>query len=249
MELTCFECGTQIAAPELSGLGDAFISHARSEHDWPYPEMGIRNYAEATQRLTGGSERLDNAEPPEIHPVSDDRLEDWRRFFDHDAFVGTPEWAACYCLAPHPARHPVDDDPPHWTESRGTMTGLLSSRDAFGYLAYVSGSVAGWVNASKRSQYSGRYRPDDGLDPDRVIGVTCFVIAPPYRRHGIAAELLDRVIADAPDRGASWVEGYPHNDAGSSDAHNYRGPSTLFDRFGFTKVEVRERDTIVRRAV
>jgi len=52
-----FRRGQTIAAPELSRLGDAYVAHAREVHDWPYPEQAIRNYAEATQRLTGGSER------------------------------------------------------------------------------------------------------------------------------------------------------------------------------------------------
>lgn len=229
-------------------LGDAYVAHARGVHDWPYPDQAIRNYAEATQRLTGGSERLRAIEEPEIHPVTDDRLEDWRSFFDHDAFVSFPQWAACYCLAPHPSR-PPDDDPPHWSESREAMSGMLTTGGAYGYLAYVSGRVAGWVNASKRSRYSRGFQPDDGLDPDSVIGVTCFVIAPPYRRHGVSGELLARVIADAPGRGVRWIEGFPFNDAGDDDAHNFRGPRSLFDRYDFEEIAVRERDTIVRRAV
>jgi len=248
MQFTCFECGQTVTAPKLSMLGDAYVAHAREVHDWPYPDQAIRNYAEATQRLTGGSERLPAIEEPEIHPVTDDRVDDWRRFFDHDAFVGVPEWAACYCLTPHPSR-PPDDDPPHWTENRETMTGLLTAGGAYGYLAYVSGRVAGWVNASKRSNYSRPFQPDDGLDPDEVIGVTCFVIASPYRRHGISARLLARVIADAPGRGARWVEGYPFNSATDNDAHNFRGPRSLYDRNQFDEIEIRERDTIVRRAV
>jgi hypothetical protein len=37
--------------------------------------------------------------------------------------------------------------------------------------------------------------------------------------------LLDRVIADAADRGAQWIEGYPHN-VPDGDAGHFRGPST-----------------------
>jgi len=115
-------------------LGDAYVAHAREVHDWPYPEQAIRNYAEATQRLTGGSERPPAIEDFEIHSVTDDRIDDWRSFFDHDAFVGVPKWAACYCLAPHPSC-PPDNDPPHWTQDRETMTGLLTAGGAYGYLA------------------------------------------------------------------------------------------------------------------
>jgi GNAT superfamily N-acetyltransferase len=93
------------------------------------------------------------------------------------------------------------------------MIERLGTGGTYGYLAYVDGTPAGWVNASPRPDY-GLYQlvdPDEP-DPTAVIGVSCFIIAPPYRRHGIAATLLDGVIADAADRGARWIEGYPYND-------------------------------------
>ena len=36
-----------------------------------------------------------------VQPVTEDRVRDWLRFFDHDAFAGNPDWASCYCLEPH----------------------------------------------------------------------------------------------------------------------------------------------------
>ena len=254
MELTCFECGTSITGPDLKGLGDAFLAHARSQHDWPYPDQGIRNYAEATQRLTGGSERLPSIGEVTIHPVTEDRLDDWLAFFDHDAFVGKPEWASCYCLEPH--RHPsegaeIAEEEPSWRDTRGAMTELLRDGEAFGYLAYTDGKAAGWVNASMRSGYADYFRLVDpsGPDAEDVIGITCFVIAPPYRRHGMAAALLDRVIADAPGRGASWVEAYPFNEPEQTDAGNFRGPRSMYEERDFEPVEVRGRDTVMRRRV
>jgi GNAT superfamily N-acetyltransferase len=65
------------------------------------------------------------------------------------------------------------------------------------------------------------------------------VIAPPYRGHGIAAQLLDRVIEDAPSRGVRWVEAYP------GGAH--RGPRAMFDARGFEVFEERAVDTVMRR--
>jgi GNAT superfamily N-acetyltransferase len=75
------------------------------------------------------------------------------------------------------------------------------------------------------------------------------VIAPPFRRHGIAAALLDRVIADASARGASWIEGYPHNAPEAGDAGHFRGPRSMYDARGFVPIAVREHDTVVRRPV
>ena len=87
----------------------------------------------------------------------------------------------------------------------------------------------------------------DGLEPSTVIGVSCFVVAPPFRRHGIASARLDRVFADAVGRGASRIEGHPHNRPDKSDAGHFRGPRSLYEARGFQPVEAREHDTVMRR--
>jgi GNAT superfamily N-acetyltransferase len=251
MHLECFECGATVEGADPSDLGVRFLAHARDDHEWPYPDQGIRNYAEATQRLTGPSERLAELGELTIHPVTEERLGDWAAFFDHDAFVGKPEWAGCYCLEPHVAVEgtPEDADVPHWRDNREAMLQRLRGGSSFGYLAYVDGRPAGWVNASSRSEYT--LHPGAQGDPpgSQVIGISCFVIAPPYRRHGVAAALLDRVLADAPARGAGWVEAYPFTEDGEGDPSSFRGPRSMYDARGFEPVRVRARDTVVRRAV
>jgi len=249
MKVKCFACGIVIEAND--DVGDAFVAHGRESHIWSYPEASIRNYAgnyaDATERLTGATERLSEIGNITVRPVTEDRVEDWLRFFDHVAFAGNPDWASCYCLEPHvPA--PPEQPERAWRETRATMVNRLRSGTTFGYLAYVDGRPAGWVNASLRSDY-GLYRlvNPDGPEPTSVIGVSCFVIAPPYRRHGIAAALLDRVIADASGRGASWIEGYPHNQPEQNDAGHFRGPRSMYDARGFEPIELREHDTVVRR--
>lgn len=251
MELDCFECGATVQATDLSELGDRFLDHARSRHDWPYPDQAIRNYAEATQRLTGPSERRPELGALTIHPVSEDRLEDWTTFFDHEAFVGKPEWAGCYCLEPHVARQDATEAPdvPHWRDNREAMRQRLRGGSSSGYLAYVDGHPAGWVNASLRSEYTLHPGTDEDPPGAAVVGISCFIIAPPYRRHGIAAALLDRVVADAPGRGAGWVEAYPFIDDDGDEAGNFRGPRSMYDDRGFVHVRTRTRDTVVRRRV
>jgi GNAT superfamily N-acetyltransferase len=248
MWMECFAGDMRIEGDDAETIADRFVAHASESHDWPYPEEAIRNYArnyaEAGVRLTGSTERLSEIGDATVCPVSEDRIDDWLRFFDHDAFAGNPDWASCYCLEPHV---PAKDERP-WREVRTAMVERLRNGGTFGYLAYVDGRPAGWVNASPRSDY-GLYRLDpDGPDPASVIGVSCFIIAPPYRRHGIGAMLLDRVIADAADRGAQWIEGYPHN-VPDGDAGHFRGPRHLYDARGFEPVEQREHDTVMRRPV
>lgn len=251
MAFECFECGAEIAAPD-DELGEVFLAHARAEHDWPEPDQAIINYAEATLRLNGPTERLDEIGEVVIHPVTPERLDDWTEFFDHRAYAGNPACAGCYCFEPHAVdpEVPLEDYWPHWSVFRNGMRELIGEGEAEGYLAYVDGVAAGWVNASFRSTYA-LYRlvDPDGPPASDVIGVSCFIIAPPYRRHGIAGALLDRVLEDAAERGASWVEAYPKSSPAETDTAQFRGPRALFDARGFEEVEQMESYAVLRRPV
>ncbi len=252
--LRCDECSALVAGSDLEAFSDAYLAHARSQHpDWPFPDMAIRNYAEATQRLTGSTERLDTLASVTIHPVSASRIPDWLAFFDRDAFAGNPVDAVCYCSGPHLfafGQEAGGELLRPWRQNRELMIGLLESGRVFGYLAYVGDRPAGWVNASKRADCS-MYLIGDSADPaDRdVISLPCFGIAPPYRGHGLVGRLLERVLSDAASRGMTWVEAYPFNDQENVDEDNWRGPRSLFDAHQFKLMERRERYSVMRRRV
>lgn len=251
MKVKCFACDALVEATDSNAVVDAFVAHGREKHTWSYPEEAIRNYArnyvDAAERLTGSTERLPEIGDITVHPVTEDRIDDWLRFFDHDAFAGNPDWASCYCLEPHVPATPEEPELA-WRARRAAVAQRFRAGTTFGYLAYVGGRPAGWVNASLRSEY-GQFRlvDPDGPGPRSVIGIACFVIAPPFRRHGVAAALLDRVIADANTRGASWVEAYPHSEPEANDAGHFRGPRSMYEARGFQSVEVREHFTVMRR--
>jgi GNAT superfamily N-acetyltransferase len=253
MQIRCFECDAPIEAASADLVVDAFVAHAREQHTWSYPEEALRNYArnfaEAIERQTGSTERLPEIGAVVVHPVTEDRIDDWLRFFDHEAFADNPDWGSCYCLEPH---QPTGPEQPEraWRDTRWMMVNRLRGGASFGYLAYVDGRTAGWVNSSMRSDY-GLYANVDpeGPAPRSVIGVSCFVIAPPFRGHRVASALLDRVIADAAARGAAWIEGYPHNEPQANDAAHYRGPRSMYEARSFVPVEVQQRFTVMRRPV
>jgi len=253
MHARCFGCGTSIEGDDVDAIVEGFLAHGRAKHTWSAPEAALRNYArnyaEATERLTGSTERLAEIGDVVVQPVTENRIDDWLQLFDCEGFAGNPDWASCYCLEPHVPASPELPERP-WRETRATMIERLRHGTTFGYLAYVEGRPAGWVNASLRSEYGlfGRVDPA-GPAPQSVVGVSCFVIAPPYRRHRVASALLDRVIADASGRGASHVEAYPHNDPEANDAGHFRGARSMYDARGFESVDVRERYTVMRRAV
>ncbi len=137
-----------------------------------------------------------------------------------------------------------------WRDSRCAVADRLRDGTTFGYLASVDGRPVGWVNASYRSDY-GLYAQVDpgGPEPRSVIGVSCFVVAPPFRHHGVAAALLDRVIADGRGRSALWIEAYPHDQPEGNDAGHFRGPRSMFATRGFQVVETRGNFTVMRRGV
>ena len=257
----CEGCAARIEGGDRVGFQDAFLRHVRGDHpDWPYPDMAIRNYADATQRLAPVAPRLEKIGSVEVHPVTADRLDDWLSFFDREGFAGNPAWASCYCTEPHTL---VRGTPPEeaefepWEEKRAKAVRLLADGRCFGYLAYVDGQPAAWVNASRRSEYA-RYRlgadqadvePDGPLD-DSVIGVSCFLVAPPYRGHGLPEALLERVMADAPGRGADWVEAYPPSDEQDEGPSGFLGRRALYEGHGFTPVRPEGgRQTVLRRRV
>jgi GNAT superfamily N-acetyltransferase len=249
MNLTCFGCDTEISADTVAALVDAFETHADNDHDWTYDKQSIRNYAqnvgEAAIRLTGPTKRFENIGPIDVQPVTSDRIDDWLQLFDHDGFADNPEWASCYCLEPHGG---AELDEPLWTDSRSIMADRLKHKTTEGYLAYVDGTTAGWVNASKRSDTSKYAGVDpDGPHGDVVVSVSCFVIAPPYRRHGVAESLLDTVIEDAANRGAQWVEAYPKADIADGDAENFKGTMSMYTSRGFETIESHDRYVVVRK--
>ncbi|HEU4318473.1 MAG TPA: GNAT family N-acetyltransferase [Acidimicrobiia bacterium] len=248
MRIDCFGCDAEIEADDVDAVVDRFLTHGRESHDWSYPEQALRNYAlnwaEAIGRLHGELDRRDRIGEVVIRPVDDANIADWLGFFDHEAFTDNPDWASCYCLEPHVPPTPELPER-YWRDSRAMMVERFESGQTFGYLAEVDDKAAGWVNASRRSDYAA-YRRDTPED-ESVIGIACFVVAPPFRSHGIAGLLLDRVISDAPGRGASSIEAYPISDPErAEESHYFRGPKAMYESRGFDEVELRKHISVMR---
>ncbi len=176
----------------------------------------------------------------EILPLTPAYCEEYLHFFDV-----TPHWEKerdyrCYCVCWAAARQD-GEDLGTGEARRAAAERYVRSGAIRGYLARQDGRVVGWCHANDRAACAVSRSGEQYLKPlveaendpaRKVLSVLCFVVAPEFRRRGIAGALLDRVCEDAAKGGYDCVEGYPCKEF-TSAADNYTGPLRLFLDRGF----------------
>ena len=169
--------------------------------------------------------------PFSIHPLSADRLPEWLRFFDHDAFADNPRWQSCYCHFLHadPAEKPWEQRTGE--ENRRAVIPLIERRELHGFLAYAGDKVIGWCHAAPSAHIPALHDEPGAMDGD-VGSVVCFVVAKPWRRRGVAHALLDAACADLKAQGMGIVQAYPQREPKSEGAM-HMGPLQLYLDRGF----------------
>jgi GNAT superfamily N-acetyltransferase len=186
------------------------------------------------------------------------RRADFLRFFDHErgpAFADNPAWAKCYCHYYH-----VPEELP-WEslaaeQNRTAMAARIDAGEMEGFLAYAGDDVVGWLNAQPRHKLPhacarlGVATPPPDLPAHEAAMIVCFVIAPGWRRRGVARALLDAALASFAARGIRVVDAYPFKaGADAKPTAHYHGPPALFRAAGFAAV-AEERDfTVMRKAL
>ena len=193
--------------------------------------------------------RLEAIGEVEVCDVTPATLADYQTFFDHDAFRDYPSWQACYCSEP---RHVSTDDEPTRTaaENRRDVSESISRGQVTALLAYVDGKPVGWCNYGATTSFGGVLQRF-GLEPAEYGGVgsiACFVIASPYRGHGVATRLLTTAMERMRDRGVRVAEAYPAKEIDSPQS-NFRGPLSMYLKAGFQPYRETERYVIVRKAL
>ncbi len=129
---------------------------------------------------------------------------------------------------------------------------IVAAGDPPGVLAYVGGEPAGWCAVAPRQVYrrletSRLLQP---VDERPVWSVVCFFVARPFRRRGLSVRLLREAARYAASRGATMVEGYPHDRAGkTADAFVWNGLAAAFERAGFVEVARRSPTRPIMRRV
>ena len=183
-----------------------------------------------------------------VHDVTPDRVADYQSFFDHDAFRDYPAWQSCYCMETH--RTQTDEE---WAvrtaqDNRRDMTKGIQAGDVTALLAYADGKPVGWCNYGESTRLNGvMHRFGLNVADQQGVGsLACFVIAAPYRGHGVATKLLDAALERLRARGVKVAEAYPVKDLKSAQS-NYRGPLSMYLAAGFEAYRETGRHLIVRK--
>lgn len=194
-----------------------------------------------------------------IERLTPARVGDYLSFFDHErgpAFADNPEWARCYC-------HYYQVAPAiHWPSldgnaNRAAMRERIACGEMEGFLAYVDQEVVGWVNAQpyhKLRHACARLRipaPMLPVPPHDAAAIVCFVVAPGWRRQGVAHSLLHGALDDLFARGVRVVDAFPWNTGldETAPADHYHGTLSMFVAAGFAAIAEHEAMTVVRRSV
>jgi GNAT superfamily N-acetyltransferase len=230
--MTCV-CQAVITAQDTEALIAPVKEHFDVEHpDYLVTTANVRNTLESEDRATGPLERLEDTGPVDIVPITPERAEDVGRFFDVDAFPDNPWWGACYCMFyPLGGRQNENWGEEAWQDNRRDQLARIQGGRTTGVLAYADGKVVGWCNATARSEFPSLATGDD----QGVASVVCFVVSPPYRRHGVATAVLDNVVSTFGEQGFDRLEAYPVKDA-TDQRKAFHGTVDLFANSGFKMV-------------
>ncbi len=195
--------------------------------------------------------RLPEIGEVEVRDVTPERVADYLDFFDHRAFRDFPAWQSCYCMETH--RDHTDEE---WSartgvDNRADMQAMIGDGRVTALLAYVDGKPVGWCNYGETTRLSGVMMKLklDAAEHSGVGSIACFVIAAPYRGHGVATELLDAAIERLKARGLRAVEAYPRREEDSSAQAHYRGSLRMYERAGFEPYRETERYLVMRRSL
>ena len=184
------------------------------------------------------------------------RRDDFLGFFDHErgpAFADNPGWAKCYCHfyhVPKAIRWPSLDA----AANRAAMTARIEASEMEGFLAYAGGEVVGWMNAQPYAKLPhcaarmGITPPPLPVPPHEAAAIVCFVIAPRWRRRGVARALLEGALASFAARGLRIVDAFPFKAGGSTaPVDHYHGPPSLFREAGFGVLAEHADVTVMRK--
>lgn len=184
----------------------------------------------------------------EIRRLSPDLMQDFLSFFDGEAFADNPKWGFCFCQFLYVDHAKVNWNARTLQENRAAACDRISTDRMQGYLAYRDGKPIGWCNAAPRTMMEA-FADEPDPDASRIGQITCFVVAKPHRRSGVAATLLQAACAGLKEQGLAIAEASPLAQA-STGAQQHYGPLGMYLAAGFQVHRTGSNGTVyVRRSL
>jgi GNAT superfamily N-acetyltransferase len=181
----------------------------------------------------------------EYKDLTPDRAYDLLGFFEGAAFADNPHWATCYCYAYQFKGAGGEWEKRSGAANRKAKEELIRQGRAHGVLAYEGDAVVGWCHAGPWLTVPAIWEESEEVERSRhatTAAIVCFVVPPDRRSQGLAAGLLVAA-EDAMRRlGMTELQGYPltqpaeANERLSSDARNYHGTLSMFQRAGYEEI-------------
>lgn len=163
------------------------------------------------ERFASEVRRLDPTRRPDFFKIHSD---------DHDC-------GFCFCVAWWvPSWGWLGERTP--PQNRSLRQSLFEHGEDDGYLLYQDGRPVAWTQVGNRDRLVHLVR-DYRLEPDPDAWViTCFLVAPAFRRTGLASRLLTAVLMDLKAQGIQRVEAFPRRGGEPTPEHIWTGPEAMF---------------------
>jgi ribosomal protein S18 acetylase RimI-like enzyme len=134
-------------------------------------------------------------------------------------------------------------------QNRQLRQTLLAEGEYDGYLLFDGDLPVAWCQAGHRDRLVKLVNQMQlTADPD-TWAITCFLVAPAYRRQGIAGRMLAMVLADLRSKGIQTVEAFPKRGANLDSPDLWNGPESVFAAAGFEFVKEVAQRAVLRLVI
>lgn len=130
-------------------------------------------------------------------------------------------------------------------ENLALRRALWSRGEHDGFLAFADERLVGWVQVGPRDRLRKLVTQLERPPDDAAWAVSCVLVAPDLRGHGVAAALLDGALEALQRDCVVRIEAYPRSGPTESD-DAWTGPERLYAQAGFQLVRRGEQRSVVR---
>lgn len=191
-----------------------------------------------------------------IKQLDSSLLDDFLYYFDKVAFTNNSEWSGCYCQFYHfegkLREFSLLYKRKDWAqrtgkENREAAIKLINSEKMKGFLVYHNGNPIGWCNANSKHVYPVLIQDENinYISEGKTASIVCFLIAPEYRKKGIARKLLEFITEYYTSKNFDYLEAYPRKNV--KFPYCAEGPMSLYESEGFLKYKEFDDFYIVRK--